>query len=102
MGGNVRGVLKFSYELAGFFWRFPNEFAIIRMKYGCKIVKVGNQSIQMRKYPQYGRLRHHILGYLPSRFSNFRQVTEGTRDRAIFFNLGITRAMTHKVRNHGG
>ena len=30
---------------------------------------------------QYGRLRHHSLGYLSSQIFYFRQVAEGTRDR---------------------
>jgi hypothetical protein len=36
----------------------------------------------MRKDRQYSRLRHRVLGYLPSQFITFRQVAEGTRDRA--------------------
>ena len=43
----------------------------------------------MRKYRQYSRLRHHILGYLPSQFLNFRQVAEGIRDRAEIFTRVI-------------
>jgi len=39
---NEWGVLRFSYELAEFFWRFPNELIMIRMMYWCKIVEVGN------------------------------------------------------------
>ena len=42
VGDNERGVPNFRYELADFFWRFPNEFAMIRTKYRLKIVKVGN------------------------------------------------------------
>ena len=38
---NERGVPNFSYELAEFFWRFPNVFAMIRTRYRLKIVKVG-------------------------------------------------------------
>ena len=79
---NVRGVPSFGYELAKKIWRFPNELAIIRTRYRLKIVKVGNWPVQMRKDRQYSRLRHHILGYLPSQFLNFRQVAEGTRDMA--------------------
>ena len=79
---DVRGVPRFSYELAEFFWRFPNEFAMIRMRYRCKIVEVGNRPVRGRIDRQYGRLRHHSLGYLPSQLFNFRQVAEGTRDRA--------------------
>jgi hypothetical protein len=79
--GNVRGVPRFSYELANFFWRFPNEFAMIRMRYQYKIVEVGNQPVQGRIDRQYGRLRHHNLGYLPSQIFDFRQVAEGTRNR---------------------
>ena len=78
---NVRGVPRFSYELAKFFWRFPNEFAMIRMRYRCKIVEVGNRPVRGRIDRQYGRLRHHSLVYLPSQFFNFRQVAKGTRDR---------------------
>jgi hypothetical protein len=78
---NVRGVLRFSYELAEVFWRFPDEFAMIRMTYRCKIVEVGNQPVEGRIDRQYGRLRHHSLGYLPSHFFDFRQVVEGTRNR---------------------
>jgi hypothetical protein len=81
-GSNVRGVLRFSYKLAEFFWRFPSEFAMIRMRYRCRIVEVGNQPVQGRRDRQYGRLRHHSLGYLPSQFFDFRQVAEGTRNRA--------------------
>ena len=77
---NVRGVPRFSYELANFFWRFPNEFAMIRMRYRCKIVEVGNRPVRGRIDRQYGRLRHHSLVYLSSQF-NFRQVAKGTRDR---------------------
>ena len=79
---NVRGVPTFSYELAEFFWRFPNEFAMIRMRYRCKIVEVGNQPVQGRIDRQYGQLRHYSSGYLSSQFFNSRQVAEGTRDRA--------------------
>jgi hypothetical protein len=61
------------------FWRFPNEFAMIRMRYRCKIVEVGNQPVEGRIDRQYGRLRHHSLGYLPSQFFDFRQVAEVTR-----------------------
>ena len=39
---NERGVPNFSYELDKKFWRFPNEFAMIRTRYRLKIVKVGN------------------------------------------------------------
>jgi hypothetical protein len=39
---NERGVPNFSYELAEIFWRFPNEFTIIRTRYRLKIFKVGN------------------------------------------------------------
>ena len=77
----VRRVLTFSYELAEFFWRFPNEFAMIRMQYRCKIVEVGNQPVQGIIDRQYGQLRHHSSGYLPIQFFNFRQVAKGTRDR---------------------
>ena len=35
-------VPNFSYEQAEFFWRFPNEFAMIQTRYRIKIVKVGN------------------------------------------------------------
>ena len=66
--GNVRGVPRISYELAKKIWRFPNEFAMIRMRYRCKIVEVRNQLVQGRIDRQYGRLRHHNLGYLPSQF----------------------------------
>ena len=62
---------------------------MIRMRYQCKIVKVGNRPVQMRKDWQYGRLRQHILGYLPSQFLNFKQVAEGTRDRAEIFTRVI-------------
>ena len=55
---------------------------MIRMRYRSKIVEVGIQRVQGRMDRQYGWLRHHSLGYLPSHFSNFRQVAEGTRDRA--------------------
>ena len=79
---NERGVPNFSYELAEIFWRFPNEFAMIWTRYRLKIVKVGNWPVQMRNDRQFSRLRHHILGYLPSQFLKFRQVAEGTRDRA--------------------
>jgi hypothetical protein len=82
MGINVRGVPRFIYELAEIFWRFPNEFAMIRTRYRCKIIKVGNQPVHGRIDRQYGRLRHHNLGYLPSQFFDFRQVAEGTRNRA--------------------
>ena len=36
------GVPSFSYELAEFFWRFPNEFEMLRTRYRLKIGKVGN------------------------------------------------------------
>ena len=39
---NEHGVLNFGYELAENFWRFPNEFAMIRTRYRLKIVKVRN------------------------------------------------------------
>ena len=81
-GGNVRGVPRFSYKLAEIFWRVPKECAMIRMTYRCKIVEVGNQLVQGRIGRQYGWLRHHSLGYLLSQLFNFRQVAEGTRDRA--------------------
>ena len=55
---------------------------MIQMRYRCKIVEVGNQPVQERIDRQYGRLRHHSLGYLPSQCFNFKQVAEGTRDRA--------------------
>jgi hypothetical protein len=54
---------------------------MIWMRYGCKIVEVGNQLAEGRIDWQYGRLRHHSLGYLPSLFFDFRQVAEGTRSR---------------------
>ena len=59
---NVQGVPRFSYELSDFFWRFPNEFAVIQMRYQCKSVEVGNRLVQGRIDRQYGRLRHHSLG----------------------------------------
>ena len=62
---NVWEVLRFSYELAEIFWRFPNEFVMIWMRCQCKIFKVRNQPVQGRIDWQYGQLRHHILGYLP-------------------------------------
>ena len=55
---------------------------MIRMRYRCKIVELGNQPVQGRIDWQYGRLRHHSSGYSPSQFFHFRQVAEGTRDRA--------------------
>ena len=55
---------------------------MIWMSYRCKIVEVGNQPVQGRINPQYGRLRHHSLGFLLSQFFHFRQVAKGTRDRA--------------------
>jgi hypothetical protein len=55
---------------------------MIRMRYRCKIVEVENQPVQGRVDRQYGRLRHHNLGYLSSNFFDFRQVAEGTRNRA--------------------
>ena len=55
---------------------------MIRMRCQCKIVKVKNKPVQWRIDRQYGWLRHHNLGYLPSQFFNFRQVAEGTRNRA--------------------
>ena len=63
---NVRGVPRFGYKLAEVLWRFPNEFAMIRMTYRCKIVEVGNQPVEWRIDRQYGRLKNHSLGYLPS------------------------------------
>ena len=68
---NVQGVPRFSYELAGVFWRFPNEFAMIRMRYQCKIVEVRNRPVQGRIGWQYGWWRHHSLGYLPSPIFKF-------------------------------
>ena len=55
---------------------------MIRMRYRCKIVEVGNQPLQGRIDWQYGRLRHHNLGYKLSQFFDLRQVAEGTRNRA--------------------
>ena len=40
---NVLGVPRFCYVLAEMFWRFPNEFAMIRMRCRCKIVEVENR-----------------------------------------------------------
>jgi hypothetical protein len=62
----VWGVQRFRYELPKFFWRFLNEFAMIWMRYQWKILEIGNQPVQGRIDRQYGRLRHHSLGYLPS------------------------------------
>ena len=70
------------YELADIFLRFLNELAMIRMRYRCRIVEVGNRPVRGRIERQYGQLRHHDLGYLPSQLFNCRQVAEGTRDRA--------------------
>ena len=84
VGFNVRGVRRFSYELANFFWRYLKEFAIIGMRYQCKIVEVGNQLVQGRIDRQNGQLRHHGLGYLP-RVIVSRQVVEWTRDRVENF-----------------
>jgi hypothetical protein len=47
-----------------------------------KIIEVRNQPVQGRKGRQYGWLRHHSSGFLPSQFFHFRQVAEGTRNRA--------------------
>ena len=55
---------------------------MIRMRYRYKIFEVGNQPVQGRIDRQYGRLGHHSLGYLLSQFFDFRQVAEGTRNRA--------------------
>ena len=62
---------------------------MIWMRYQCEIVKVRNRLFQMRKDRQYGRLRQRSLGYIPSQFFNFRQIAEGTRNRAIFFTKVI-------------
>ena len=55
---------------------------MIQMRYRCKIVEVENQPVRGRIDWQYGRLRHHSLGNLPSQLFSSRQVAEGTRDRA--------------------
>ena len=91
---NVRGVPRFSYELAKKIWRFPNEFAMIRMTYRCKIVEVRNQPVQVRIDWQYGRLRHHSLGYLQSHFFYFRQVAEGTKNSFFFSTPFLLKAST--------
>ena len=62
--GNVRGVPRFSYKVVNFFWRIPNEFIMIRMRYRCKIIKVGNRLVQGRIDQQYGQFRYHSLGFL--------------------------------------
>ena len=40
---NVNDILRYSYKLAKQIWRFPNEFAMMRMRYLCKVVEVGKQ-----------------------------------------------------------
>ena len=55
---------------------------MIQMRHRCKIVEVGNQVVQGRIDCQYGRLRHHSLGYLLSQIFDYMQVAEGTRNRA--------------------
>ena len=35
------------------------------MRYQCKIMEVGNQTVQGRIGQQCGQLRHHSLRYLP-------------------------------------
>ena len=89
MTTNVWGVLRFSYEIAEFFWRFPNEFVMIGMRYPCKIVEIGNRPVQGRIDRQYGQLRHRSLGYSSRMIFYFRQVAEGTRDRAEIFTRVI-------------
>ena len=74
---------------------------MIRIRYRCRIVEVGNRPVRGRIDWQYGRLRHHSLGYLASQVFNFRQVAEGTMERAEML-LGYIRVMTHKVKYHGG
>ena len=42
---NVNDILRYSYKLAKQIWRFPNEFAMMRMRYLCKVVEVGKQPV---------------------------------------------------------
>ena len=80
---NVRGVPRFSYELADFFWKFPNEFTMIRMRYRCKIIEDGNQPVQGRIDWQYGiKVQDFYRVNFYQIIVHFRQVAEGTRDRA--------------------
>jgi hypothetical protein len=55
---------------------------MIQMRYRCKIVEVAYQPVQGRIDWQYGRLRHHSSKILPNQNFHFRQVAEGTKDRA--------------------
>jgi len=61
---NKQRVLRFNYELVKKNWRFPYEFAMIGLRYGCKIVEVGNRPIQGKIDQQYDWLRHYSLKYL--------------------------------------